>query len=938
MADLTPKELDLLARLDDKPELQPHFFKKAKGLKWFGPLADRGYFKAKHNPDRKSSVEEGYVSIPYWPATDYLVGIAPELSANTQQSIAQAVLMILWSVTQDAIDRGIYNYRTWWQFAKVLRHIPTDLIETADLDRHVSYWLTDRFDRGLAADELGTEWLPELLKRDSAKARSIALCLLRLLYTAEVRERDFAGSKRKEAVLTTDTWHLGKITDATARESGIQLGIEACQLFGSNLERILKEMDNDGYSCIWRPAIEDHEQNGSRDDALDILIRALRDSLSGFISAAPDKASAYVYKLLQSPVETFKRIAIHAIAENFPVLGKIADEVLVKEHFRPNLRHEMWHLLNKRYADMSPVQQQAALERILFLEQTSADDQIDSGHSAYTQATWLAAVRHHSSELEQHYQRAIGLAKAEPEHPDFSSYHTSGWVTHESPLSRDELLTFTIDRLVGYLADYRDPRDLRGPGIDGLVGAFKTVIKDEPLRYSPHLDQFIDLAPCYIHAVLDAFAEIWKNKKSLPWDEIWAALLNFIKAIIVQERFWSLDNSEQHGHFVGNRHWVVSSIGRLIESGVQSDDHAFSPDLLPQSLDILRDLLSKQDGAEYKDDSDAVSVAINSPRGRCLEALINHALRSCRLADKDASDHTVVWADLEPLFTSELNRPGNYEFATLVAMYLPNFLYLSKEWTLSRLESIFNTDDQMRWRCAMQGYAHVNNVHQDVYEYLRDHGHLVRVLDDDLLRDKVSNKIIQHIAITYLHGSENINDQASLISTLLNRREPDEISQIIWFLWTLRDKGDIELASKVMELWPRIWAVIDTETQEGKKLASRLCTWIAFLPSIDDDNRTLATQSISFADIDHNGYRMLEELARISEQQPSEAALLWQAMLKGSSPDYPDRAIKTILKQLISLGEDGIRTAREITGIYIGRGTERPYLWLNEINEGAANV
>ena len=45
MRDLTAQEKILLARVEEKPELGPFFFKKAKGLHWLRPLVDKSYFK-----------------------------------------------------------------------------------------------------------------------------------------------------------------------------------------------------------------------------------------------------------------------------------------------------------------------------------------------------------------------------------------------------------------------------------------------------------------------------------------------------------------------------------------------------------------------------------------------------------------------------------------------------------------------------------------------------------------------------------------------------------------------------------------------------------------------------------------------------------------------------------------------------------------------------
>ncbi len=50
MSELSAKELDLLQRIDEKEDLRPLFFRKVKGLKWFDPLAERGYFNPEANP------------------------------------------------------------------------------------------------------------------------------------------------------------------------------------------------------------------------------------------------------------------------------------------------------------------------------------------------------------------------------------------------------------------------------------------------------------------------------------------------------------------------------------------------------------------------------------------------------------------------------------------------------------------------------------------------------------------------------------------------------------------------------------------------------------------------------------------------------------------------------------------------------------------------
>src|SRR5690606_36354495 len=137
--------------------------------------------------------------------------------------------------------------------------------------------------------------------------------------------------------------------------------------------------------------------------------------------------------------------------------------------------------------------------------------------------------------------------------------------------------------------------------------------------------------------------------------------------IVGNEEFWSEANSEERRSFVANRHWVVRSIGRLLENGTKSDEHAFDPLHNVAAEGLLEVLLSRQEGERIPKDADAVSISINSPRGVCFEALLNLALRSCRLADlANQKDHSEAWSKFQPRFDAALLNPqrSGYEFCT----------------------------------------------------------------------------------------------------------------------------------------------------------------------------------------------------------------------------------------------------------------------------------
>jgi len=405
------------------------------------------------------------------------------------------------------------------------------------------------------------------------------------------------------------------------------------------------------------------------------------------------------------------------------------------------------------YQQFNSNQKDKVLKLILAITKTDDNGITQEAATAYSKARWLAAIKDYGKKEKTLYNNNVEIAKVEPDHPDFSSYMSSGWVSGESPIPIEELQALSLEQLIGVLKKYKSPDDSFKPGIEGLAKTFRQVIKVNPLKFYTKLIRFSELDLAYIYEIIAAYRELWTEKAQLLWDEIWSYLLDFCLEVIKQDRFWDSENKKERKHFVANRYWIVGEIGRLLETGTKSDDHAFSKEYLKKSEEIITYLLKNEGGEEYKIDSDAVSISINSPRGRCLEALINLTLRSCRLSDKDNNkDHSAVWSHFQPIYDAELNRANmqkpEYEFATLIIQYLPNFFYMSKEWVMSNLERIFDQSNYLRWICAMQGYGYVNKVYQEIYQYLKESGSFLKALDDKNIENKVKNRIIENIAVS----------------------------------------------------------------------------------------------------------------------------------------------------------------------------------------------
>ncbi len=932
MRALNAKEEDLLNRVLRKPELRPFFFRRIKGLHWLGRLSREGFFVPGNNPRHEIDEEEGTVNIPYWPATEYLVAASIELIDPSNEEYAKKILNLIREVTSHAQSEKYSNYKTWWQFSKIITNIPLHLIDIEDI-KLINYWLDDPYDRGLVFEQLGEVWLPKLLENADQNSSQFTLRLIDCLYKTSFIHKKVGTYEKIEPMFRPDLWYVKKVTEKVAILAGFKLGLPPVEYFQGKLIEILKELDNDKFSYIWRPAIEKHPQNRSSGDAINLLIDAYRDSLLGFVDKDIEQAIHYINSIFVNPYQTLIRVVIYVVNERFDVSKDLVDLILVAGHLRGIFQHELRHLLHNHYTKFTPDQKTNIIELIEGLEILSDKGIMEETPTAYKRSIWLSAIKDYDEQATQLYKKYVSITNAEPEHPDFGFYTSVGWVKAQSPIPVEHLLSLDIDSLIETMNTYESTGRADELSREGLINSFKEVVKTRADEFYREFPKFINGDVALIYPILESYRELWDKNRELPWADIWSSLLDFCAEIIARHDYWAENETSEDRHVIANKRRIISEIGQLIKEGTKSDDHAFDKKYLPGAKEVLLVILDRQKGEEIKKNDDAVMVAINSPRGHCIEALVNLTLRACRLADKESGEHSQAWSQFVTVYNTELKRSGQYkyEFITLLANYILNFLYLSSAWTLSNLDSIFDQSDYQKWLCAMQGYSYVDKIHKDVYTHLKVKGDFLKALDDENIQDHVREKVIQNIVVAYIQGCEDIDDPESMIALLLNRNKYIELQQVIWFLWTLREEDITGLKEKVFNLWPKFLEITDVESKEGRKLFSQLCYWAAFIDKIDATTEKWLMQIAPYAEEGYNSPYLLESLATISESQPLDVQKIWLKMINPSIRDYPPDAIQKILRDMITSGPEGERKAKEVVDAYLKQGIERPSIFLKEI-------
>ena len=272
-----------------------------------------------------------------------------------------------------------------------------------------------------------------------------------------------------------DVWMYERILDEYVPTLVEKCGIHAFSLLVELLESALRlsqrsdDADSDeDYSFVWRPAIEDHEQNHDH-EVKDWLVTALRDAATKLI---PLEGIVVLQSLEQRPYQAFKRLGLYLRREfadlDFPRTAQIMVDPAI--FASSGLRHEYYRLLEAHFGRLSEDVQSHYYELVeKRSEWETGPDEHETGkpHTDTVQISaaarrWqrdrLWPIREFLDHTWRERLEAIVSEYGEPFHPDFVSYSTGIQHGPNSPKSDNELKEMSIDELVEFLRSFTEGR------------------------------------------------------------------------------------------------------------------------------------------------------------------------------------------------------------------------------------------------------------------------------------------------------------------------------------------------------------------------------------------------------------------------------------------------------------------------------------------------
>lgn len=606
-----------------EPALRRMFFRELENPEWVGPLAKLGVFA---DPG-VIETDQGLQAWP-WPEGDYLLKVAAQRPAEVAELLSKV------SDSQNPwVQRRVVEISALLPLDQAAPLVPAivKLIQAGP----------DRVDETKVA---------ELIERmiENGKTKQ-ARKLLSALFSpvAGDEEEMVVGRRRRVSSSLDDYWYkelLGRLIPRVA-----ELGLDGLKLVAGWLNRaadIRSEGGSRGGQGVWRTSIGAHEQNSGLYEIDDALIDAVRDVGAAVTKAAGTRDA--IDFLNGQPSFLLRRIATEIAAsqaegESSPVRSASFEMLLDPSLLDLDARPEYAHLARVLVPQLSDDEVEQWTQVVLGDAWLPADDRLrrvvaypDSEVESVTteelereKRRWLhrllsAITPVLTGRLGETF-RELEDTFGEVAHPEFTTYMES-FTGPTSPQSADELARLPAADLVRFLRGWTpDESSHWGPSVDGLARVLEGVVAADPDRLEETHDQFFDLKPPYVRAVVAGWAQAAKTGYKLSaavWETL-AKLAAYKSDEQTPDEDVSIDDDPRW-------QWVHRVLADLASAVVDRDDSGL--DQLEAAWQVLRPLTSHFDPtpaheARYGGSNmDPLTLSLNTVRPAALRGAI-HLLR-----------------------------------------------------------------------------------------------------------------------------------------------------------------------------------------------------------------------------------------------------------------------------------------------------------------------
>ena len=816
-----------------------YFFTRLMVDNWLSPLRKLGVFLRPQN----SISSDVTILFPVWWPSIYLkkmAGAHPDLVVQIIQEMEETDNI---RVHADLIEAALNM-----DAAKAIEIIPL-----------VKKWVRSRYPSLVLMR--ARELCKKLVEEGENKP---ALELLKSILTLDM------GKDEKNLGVSGDNqfidWEIGQMAEEVIPSIIARCPSETLALLCDILEERLKR-DHDefsqGYSHVWRPSIEEHEQNSSRDDINNILISVIRDGLLSIGKDNPTILEESVKQLDAYAAPIFKRLKIYTINQHSDLLADELNTAITDVSLLESLDywHEMFHLLRNHFARLS----EEARQNYFGIVRRGLPEETISKRCARLQEGEMAEKR--AEEIQALYRMRLltpireqipqelseMLAKIEAnggplEHPDFlSGYISTSW-GHDKLEGAEDPMLLERDEIISIFNGSVEKSLPFGYDIEHALE--KAMAADIEKFIGPPLDLYTVPISFIVHmqqGIIDA------SKQGIPVD--WPRVLALTDALVSHD--WESSHPQQQPFYTTDS--VYSVCQGTISHFIETNKKAVQKEIVWK---IIRKLLEKcvfsraDEQPSWKEEDDLIIHALNDNDGKATNLLIQFLLWSNNIAgEKGRQMETNAREMLEKILIGTLENPSITR--TVIGLRYINLYAHFTDWTKANLDRLFPdvTSHRKSWKMTWEGYIVATKLCRDLYTDLRPQ-YMTAIRKIDSFSEEARDRTIEHIISAYLSGLEELD------GSLLKRLSEGTRSEVRGFilrtmgyylnsaLKTLDATEAMEVAIRCRNYWD--WRLKELDPSgEGKKPAiadelGKATELFISVPSLENNDFTRLKKTVEF--------------------------------------------------------------------------------------------
>jgi thiol-disulfide isomerase/thioredoxin len=860
-----------------------YFFNHLTSPEWIEPLYSNGMFQRPPLPER----EEGNISFPPWPESRYLVRMAsksPELVLSTIIKIPETE-----------------NIRVHEDFAEAALAMPPDI--AVRLIKKEIDWIKS---------QQHLYFLPEIYgKLISHLARGgqvdYALNLARKLLAVNPTIGEYKEEKislmPSSPLIRFNIWYYEQILKnnipdlvITAKECALKL---LCDLLVDVIRFSDKSADEtvEEYSFIWRPAIEEHDQNHRIHEINDLIVSAVRDVADELIET---KGKIVLEIIEGQKFKVFNRIGLY-LRRKWPEIDPDGTDNLV---INPNvfddihLHHEFYLLIAEQFDKLSPIIQKAYLDlikqavdvgtRFDIREREYGNQPRPEEIESYVRRWQYKKLWPIQAFLDQEWRERFNTLKeelGELDHPEFYSYFSKGWVGPISPKGIEDLKSMNIDELISFLNSWEPSENPMAPSPEGLGRQLTTLVSSNPECYSVDAKKFENLNPTYVRALFSGFREALKQSKSFQWKQI----LNLCRWVIDQPQEIP-ERKDEYMDIDPDWGWTRKAIADLLAAAFESDSLPY--ELRKETWEVLRPITDDPDPTiEHEkqyggSNMDHATLSINTTRGLSMHAVVQYSLWVRQHIEKtlDDKEHVAVGLEEMPEARDILEHHLDPTFDPSLAIHsvygqwFPWIVLLDEKWAAQNIPNIFPKDRSL-YDAAWGTYIVYCKPYDIVLDLLREEYNRaidnIEVLSEDQPPFVNYNKrLVEHIMSYYWRGKINIDEPDGLLTRFFTKAPEEFRGQAIEFigrnLYNSKESIDSEILNRLKKLWEtRINAIHVTQKDN---ISTELVSFGWWFVSAKFDDDWAISQLEDLIELTNGkiypDYLVIERLAELSKTMP----------------------------------------------------------------------